>query len=97
LSKLGFIILTVFAMVSITLLADSITVVEVTSGLNADVGTEVTSGFGGVLSFIQTFFDIMTFNLDGIPPVVNLLFFLPITIGMVYVIAGIVKDIIPFT
>ena len=87
----------VFVMVGITLLADSITAVEVTSGINPDIGSEVSRGFSGVLAFIRTFFDILTFQLEGIPPIINLLFFLPITIGMVFIIAEIVKDMIPFT
>ena len=89
--------MTVFLMVGVTLLADSITTVEVTSGLNPEVASNVSRGFSGVLSFMRTFFDILTFQLDGIPPIINLLFFLPISIGMVYVIAEIVKDMIPFT
>lgn len=84
-------------MVGVTLLADSITTVEVTSGLNPELGTTVSRGFSGVLQFMRTFFDILTFQLEGIPPIINLLFFLPISIGMVYVIAEIVKDMIPFT
>jgi hypothetical protein len=83
--------------VALTLLADSITGINASGSIitNPETGISVTRS--GILSFLSTFFDILTFQLDGIPVLVNLLFFFPITVGVVFIIVEIVKDIIPFT
>lgn len=89
--------ITIAFMVGLTILADSLTAVEVTEGINTATAGEFNNTFAGLISFMGTFFDILTFQLDGIPPAVNLLLFLPITFGMLYIIVEIVKDLIPFT
>ena len=84
-------------MVSLTLLADSITGIGASTDIVGSPTTNIDASVSGVLSFIRTFFDILTFNLNGIPVIVNLLFFFPISIGLLFIIVEIVKDIIPFT
>ena len=83
--------------VALTLLADSITGINASGSIIANPGSEITADVSGIFRFLTTFFDILTFQLDGIPVLVNLLFFFPITVGMVFIIVEIVKDIIPFT
>jgi hypothetical protein len=89
--------MTVFMMVALTLLADSITGISATTDIVGNPATNIEASASGVLSFLRTFFDILTFNLEGIPNMVNLLFFFPITVGLLFIIVEIVKDIIPFT
>ncbi len=96
-SKLSFIIITVFMMVALTLLADSITGISATTDIVGSPATNIDASASGILSFLRTFFDILTFNLEGIPNMVNLLFFFPISVGLIFIIVEVVKDIIPFT
>ena len=51
----------------------------------------------GIIDILRTFFNIMLFRIEGIPVIITLVVFYPITFGIVYMIADIVKDIIPFT
>jgi hypothetical protein len=87
----------VFMMVGLTLLADSITGISASTDIVGSPASNIEASASGVLSFLRTFFDILTFNLDGIPTVVNLLFFFPITVGILFIIVEVVKDLIPFT
>lgn len=51
----------------------------------------------GITQVLGTFFNIMLFRVEGIPTFITLVVFYPITFGVVYMIADIAKDIIPFT
>lgn len=96
-SKLTFLLFTVFAMVALTLLADSIAGIQASNDIVTNPPTNITADVSGILRFLRTFFDILTFRLEGIPTILNLVFFFPITIGLLFIIVEVVKDIIPFT
>jgi hypothetical protein len=78
----------------------------VTNSLAISTGEGFISGFEGeapgedkmsVFSVIQTFWKIITFRVEGFPVALNLLVFMPLTFGIVYIIADILKDLVPFT
>lgn len=50
-----------------------------------------------VWSVVDTFWRIITFQVDDFPPALNLIVFMPLTFGIVYIIADILKDLVPFT
>lgn len=50
-----------------------------------------------VFTMIGTFFDILTFKIVGLPAILNVLFFYPITIIIGYMVIDILKDLVPFT
>jgi hypothetical protein len=86
----------VFFIIFVTLLADSLglaTTTNIAGQLPQNIERNATS----VFSVLNTFFAILTFRLVGVPFVINLLLFVPITFGTVYLILEIVKDVIPFT
>lgn len=82
--------------VAVTLLADSITGINASNSIVSNPGA-ITADVSGIFRFLSTFFDILTFQLTGIPTLINLLFFFPISVGLIFIILEIVKDIIPFT
>ena len=51
----------------------------------------------GITTVLGTFFDIMLFRVEGIPILITFIVFYPITFGIIYMIADIAKDLIPFT
>lgn len=69
--------------------------------VNEDI-TAIETGFSigsvdGIVQVLGTFFNIMLFRVEGIPTFITLIVFYPITFGVVYMIADIAKDLIPFT
>ena len=50
----------------------------------------------GIFDLLNTFWDILTFQVDGLPMIFGVIFSM-ISIGMGYIIALILKDLIPFT
>ena len=50
-----------------------------------------------VFSMISTFFDILTFKVEGLPAILNVLFFYPITIIIGAMVIDVLKDLVPFT
>jgi len=50
-----------------------------------------------IWSFVVTFYSIMTFQLVGVPALVNLFIFTPLAFGVIYIIVNILKDVVPFT
>lgn len=85
-----------FILIFATYLADLTTVVA-----NAETGTDIIVPTGAdsvtIWSMIGTYTRIMGFRLEGFPAILNLLIFYPLTAVLVYLVAEVVKDIIPFT
>jgi len=90
-----FIIINFFLIISLTLLADSLTGIGASEDIAANMPTGFDGGgfqiFGAFLGFIGTFFQILTFSLSGIPTLVNLLFFVPISGGMIFIITSLIR------
>lgn len=97
-NKYGWLALTSFMLIFLTYLVDATTLVTegAVGGGVLDDPTAVSSSVS-VWSMIGTWWDMMWFRIEGIPPIVNLLAFWPLSMVMMLIVAGIVKDIIPFT
>ena len=61
--------------------------------LSAPENTDVVT----IFSMASTFFSILTFQIDGLPAIINILFFYPLSGAVLYMIIDVVKDLIPFT
>ena len=87
----------IFILVLATYMVDVTDTYSVTQDINTtlDVGEEAT--IVSVFSMMSTFFKILTFQIEGFPAILNLLFFYPISAIVLYMSADILKDIIPFT
>ena len=83
-------------LILITVVANSISI-GVSSDITTGIGTEGGASISGVLGLLSTFWKLLTFQLVGIPPIFNLLVFMPITFVVLYMIIDVIKDIIPFT
>jgi hypothetical protein len=87
------------------LVAFLFTVSYLATALGFSVNQEIVgieSGFDigsvqGITNVLGTFFNIMLFRVEGIPTFITLIVFYPITFGIIYMIADIAKDLIPFT
>lgn len=81
--------------IGLTLLADSLVGIGASEDLASNMPSSFEGsgflGFGAFFSFIGTFFQILTFNLSGVPALVNLLFFVPISAGMIYIITSLIR------
>jgi len=49
------------------------------------------TGLTGLFNFFAVFFRILTFRVDGIPPLINTLIFAPIALGTIYVLSGLIR------
>lgn len=92
----------VFAIVGMTLIADSATnldpsYVAPSESLEEDRPAEIDNTVGSVFSFINTWFKMATFSLEGFPAWITAMLFLPLNFMALYMIVDIVKDLIPFT
>ena len=79
-----------FLIIVLTLVASSLEI-STTSDIAVNIPTDVSLSFSGVTSLITVFFRILTFRLVGVPPIINLMLFLPISIGVVYIIIDIIR------
>lgn len=83
-------------LILITLVADSVlltTSEDLLNGIVVDEGNNTSS----IFSMLDTFFRIITFQMPEVPFILNVLVFYPLSLGIVYMIIDILKDIIPFT
>lgn len=83
-------------LILITLVADSVlltTSEDLLNGIVVDEGNNTSS----IFSMLDTFFKIITFQIPEVPFILNVLVFYPLSLGIVYMIIDILKDIIPFT
>jgi hypothetical protein len=85
-----------FFIIFVTLMADSLGLAT-TTNIAGDLPQEIEGNLSSITRVLRTFFSILTFRLSGVPFVINLLLFVPITFGTIYLILEIVKDVIPFT
>lgn len=86
----------VFFLILITITANSLlpeSAEMVTDGV--EVGRSNT--FGAIFNMMKTFFKIVTFQIDEFPVILNITVFMPLTVGVIYIIIDILKDLVPFT
>lgn len=83
-------------LIVVTLVADSM-LITVSEDVLGGIIVDKTQSSSSIFSMIGTFYKVMTFQLPEIPFMINILVFYPLSIGIVYMIVDILKDIIPFT
>lgn len=87
----------IFLLVLATYMVDVTDTYSVSQDINANLPTGEDANIVGLVSMLSTFFKIITFKIEGFPPILNLIFFYPISAIVLYMTADIIKDIIPFT
>lgn len=90
-----FMVLVIYLVVA-TILADA-TGLTTSAGLTDGVSNSTSIGVGTILGYFRTFGRMLTFQVTGIPPLVNLIFFTGPTLVIIYILVDIIKDLIPFT
>lgn len=78
-----------------TLVAGSISITY-TQDITSGIATNAEANLSSIIGFIGTFFKILTFQLEGVPFWLNL-FFIPVTMIVIYMIVDVLKDLVPFT
>lgn len=48
-------------------------------------------------TMINTFWSMVTFRLEGVPLIINVVFFAPIGVAVIFMIVDVLKHMIPFT
>lgn len=94
--KYKFLFVSVLFIIFITLIANQIEAYNTTQAITGNMPGEAKASIDGVVGFIQTYFNLLTFRIQGFPDILNALIFYPINIVCIYLIAEIIKDIIPF-
>lgn len=94
--KYKFLFISVLFIIFITLIANQIELYNATKSITGNMPGEVNASITGIMGFIQTYINLLTFNINGFPDILNALIFYPINIVTIYLLAEIIKDIIPF-
>ena len=95
-SKYTWIFVIFFVLIFATYLAD-LTTVTASGETGVDIIAPSDASSVTIWSMLSTYIRIMGFRIQGIPAIVNLLVFYPLSGILLYLIAEIIKDIIPFT
>lgn len=99
-SKLGFVVFGSAFMFITVILVDAL------SDVNEDLGSpgnvigeipgEASTNISTLLSLVSTLWNMMTFNVQGVPFFFSIVFWV-FMVGMLYIILDLLKDVIPFT
>jgi hypothetical protein len=87
--------LIVFFLATISYMADALdlgTPPDVASSVQTDIAPKKAS----VIGAMSMFFKILTFQLEGVPAMLNMIFLVPTAI-VLYIIIDIIKDLVPLT
>ena len=80
-----------------TYLVDITSVYSVENGISLGFSPFEESGISGLTEYVQTYMAIMTFSIDGLPAILSILIFYPLSGMLAFMIIDIIKDLIPFT
>lgn len=94
-TKLQFLLISSTFIIITTLYVNSLGLSDTENPVDTLPG-EVDNSVGGVLDVLRTFIDLMSFRLDGVPALFNIIFVI-IAIGFLYVLVDTLKDLVPFT
>jgi hypothetical protein len=86
----------IFFLLLITIVTDSVSM-SYGEGFVSDFSGEPGEDKMTVFSVTKTFWKIITFRIEGFPAALNLLVFMPLTFGIIYIVIDVLKDTIPFT
>ena len=82
-------------MIIMTMLAASISAGSTVNIINnsfPDAPTGSLLNFLGIIGgYLEVFFKMLTFQLTGVPTIINLVIFLPISLGMLFIIVNIIR------
>ena len=92
-NKITFLLISTTFIILTTLVVNSLELDNIDEGI--DVPTNIDDSIGSALSIIGTFMNLLTFQLDAVPTLFNLVFSI-VAMGIIYIIVDIVKDLIPF-
>ena len=95
-TKYGLLMLMFVFLLTITLVADSVllqTTEDLLGGGIADTG----KNSGAIFSMLSTYYKVITFQIPAMPFIITVIVFYPLSLGMIYMIVDILKDLIPFT
>lgn len=86
----------VFFLVIMTLVAGSIDETASTNILLDSINTNPEAPgllkiLGTIWSYLAIFFRMLTFQISGIPPIINILAFYPITAGVIFMLVDIIR------
>lgn len=94
-TKLQFLLISSTFIIITTLYVNSLGLSDTENPVDTLPG-EVDNSVDGVLDVLRTFIDLMSFRLDGVPALFNIIFVI-IAIGFLYVLVDTLKDLVPFT
>lgn len=94
-NKITLLMAMVLFMIVMTFLAGSISAGATTDVINNAFPSAPTGSFlnilGTVVGYLDIFFKMLFFQLEGVPTILNALVFLPISIGMLFIIVQIIR------
>lgn len=94
-NKLTFLLIATTFMILTTLVVNSLGLSDVESPVSSLPG-DFDNSVGSLLGILGTFVDLLTFRLDGIPTLFNLVFVV-VAVGVLYVIVEWLVNLVPFT
>lgn len=92
--RFSYLIVLVLFLTFATMLAGSFTNFGVNADVTSGVATGFTFDFAGLSSALGFFFDILFFQVSGIPSFINLLVFWPLTIGLLIILLELATEIL---
>jgi len=95
-NKYMFLMVLVVYLVMMTFVAGSLSMITSTDVIGT-IGGNTDATALDIFGFLGTFFKILTFQIEGLPALVTIIGFYPVSLAVLYMIMDIVKDIIPFT
>lgn len=95
-NKYAFLMVLFFFLVIVTLIAQDIEIATSTNVLNGAISDSAQES-SSIFTMIGVFFRVITFQIPSIPVIINLLVFYPLSMGIIYMLVDILKDLIPFT
>lgn len=87
--------LIIFFLATISYVADAMDL-GTSADVTSSVPTDISSNKASVIGAMSMFFKILTFQLEGVPAMLNMVFLVPTAI-VLYIIIDIVKDLVPLT
>jgi hypothetical protein len=99
-SKYSLLFTLLFFILAVTSIITLVEVGAVSDNINQGLNTNPEFTIGGIGSFIGTYFKLLTFQVTSLPTALLFILspiFIAINLIMIYYLADIIKDIIPFT
>lgn len=86
----------VIIIVLTTFIVDVTITTQVSGAFDSMITADTEPTLTNVISMLDTYFNLLTFGVDGLPAIFTLLFFYPINAVALYMIVNIITEAIPF-